>query len=163
LGIEPGVDRCFGPGFGLVAHHHAGAVGPFVVPPGRAGRRHTRRCMLIASGSSDLLSPGIWWRIARILVDREERVSAVVTVLSRSRRRGDFCFDFASGRNVTVLSRSRRRGAFCVAFASGRNGLPDDLNPPIIAGMDAVIDRRRLAIGAPSLSGALDLVARREA
>jgi hypothetical protein len=55
------------------------------------------------------------WRIARILVDREERVSAV---LSRSRRRGDFGFD----------------------FASGRNGLPDDLKPPIIAGPNAVIE-----------------------
>jgi hypothetical protein len=22
LGIEPGADRCFGPRFGLVAHHH---------------------------------------------------------------------------------------------------------------------------------------------
>src|SRR6202011_6158180 len=92
LGIEPGVDRCFGPRFGLVAHHHASAVGPFVVPLGRAGRRRARSCGLIASGSSGVLSPGTGWRIARILVDQEERVSvsAVVTVLSRSRRRGDF-------------------------------------------------------------------------
>src|ERR1700730_4172651 len=93
------------------------------------------------SGSSDLLSPGIGWRIARILVDREERVSAVVTVLSRSRRRGDF------GLN----------------FASGRNGRPDDLKPPIIAGPNVVIDRRRLAVGDHFLSGALGVVARREA
>ena len=34
LGIEPGVDRCFGPRFGLVAHHHAGAIGPFVALAG---------------------------------------------------------------------------------------------------------------------------------
>src|ERR1700720_2300598 len=140
LGIEPGVDRCFGPRFGLVAHHYAGAVGPFVVPLGRAGRRHARSCGLIASGNSDLLSPSVRWRIARILVDREARVSAVVTVLSRSRR-GDFGFD----------------------FASGRGGLPDDLKPPIIAGPNAVIDRRRLAIGDHFLSGALGVVARREA
>jgi hypothetical protein len=92
----------------------------------------------MARGSSDLLSPGIEWRIARILVDREERVSAV---LSRSRRRGDFGFD----------------------FASGRNGLPDDLKPPIIAGPNAVIDRRRLTVGDHFLSGALGVVTRREA
>ena len=95
----------------------------------------------MARGSSGLLSPGIGWRIARILVDREERVSAVVTVLSRSRRRGDFGFD----------------------FASGRNGLPDDLKPPIIAGPNAVIDRRRLAVRDHFLSGALGVVARCEA
>src|SRR5580693_7196612 len=87
LGIEPRVDRCFGPRFGLVAYHHAGAIGPFVVPLGRAGRRHARSCGLIARGSSDLLSAGTGWRIARILVDREARVSAVATALSRTRRR----------------------------------------------------------------------------
>src|ERR1700756_2808395 len=92
-------------------------------------------------GTSDLLSPGIGWRIARILVDREARISAVVTVLSRRRRRGDFGFD----------------------FASGWNGLPDDLKPPIIAGPNAVIDRRRLAVGDHFLSGALGVLARREA
>ena len=88
LGIEPGVDRCFRPRFGLVAYHHASAVGPFVVLLGRAGRRHARSWGLIASGSSGLLSPGVGWRIARILVDREARVAAVVTVLGRSRRGG---------------------------------------------------------------------------
>src|SRR4029077_14685416 len=77
----------------------------------------------------------------RILDDREARVSAVVTVLSRSRRRGDFGFD----------------------FANGRSGLPDDPKPPIIAGPNAVIDRRRLAIGDYFLSGALGVLARREA
>jgi hypothetical protein len=64
---------------------------------------------------------------------------------------------------VTVLSRSRRRGDFGFDFASGRNGLPDDLKPSIIAGPNAVIDRRRLAVGDHFLSGALGVVARREA
>src|ERR1700726_371429 len=108
---------------------------------GRAGRRRARSCGLIARGSSRLLSPGVGWRIARILVDREARISVVVTVLSRSRRRGDLGFD----------------------FTSGRSGLPDDLKPPIIAGPNAVIDRRGLAIGDHFLSGALGVVARREA
>jgi hypothetical protein len=64
---------------------------------------------------------------------------------------------------VTALSRTRRRGDFGFDFASGRSGLPDDLKPPIIAGPNAVIDRRRLAIGDHFLSGALGVVARREA
>src|SRR5207248_11798187 len=109
-------------------------------PLGRAQRRHARSCGLIAAGSSRLLSLGVGWRVARILFDREARVSAVVTVLSRS-----------------------RRGHLGLDFASGRSGLPDDLNPPIIAGPNAVIDRRRLAVGDHFLSGALGVLARREA
>ena len=65
----------------------------------------------MASGSS-LLSPGVGWRIARILVDREERVSAVVTALNRSRRRGGFGFDFARVGTVfqTISNRPSSRG-----------------------------------------------------
>jgi len=109
---------------------HASAVGPFVVPLGRAGRRHARSCRLIASGSSGLLDPGVGWRIARILVDREARVSTVVTVLSRTRRRGDLGFD----------------------FAVGRSGLPDDLKPPIIAGLVSNMISARRGRSSPSLS-----------
>jgi hypothetical protein len=54
-----------------------------------------------------------------------------------------------------------RKGGF--DFGVGRGGLPDDLKPPIIAGPNAVIDRRRLAVGDHFLSGALGVVARREA
>src|SRR5580693_628638 len=95
----------------------------------------------MACDSSDLLSPSIGWRIARILVDREARVSAVVTVLSRSRRRGDFGFD----------------------FAGGRNGLPDDLKPPIATGVNVVVDRRCGALSDHCLGGTLSVLAQCEA
>src|SRR5580693_8320439 len=95
----------------------------------------------MACDSSSLLSPGVGWRIARILVDREARVNAVVTVLSRSRRRVDFGFD----------------------FASYRSALPDDLKPPVVAAHNAVIDPRCSTVSDHFVSGALGIVARREA
>jgi hypothetical protein len=55
------------------------------------------------------------------------------------------------------------RGDLGFDFAVGQSLLPDDLKPPIIAGPNAVIDRRRLAIGDHFLSGALGVLARREA
>src|SRR5690242_14726397 len=58
---------------------------------------------------------------------------------------------------------SRRRGDFGFDFASDRSGLPDDLKPPVGAALNAVIDRRRGAIGDHFLSGALGVLARREA
>ena len=61
------------------------------------------------------------------------------------------------GSGLVRLADRRRDLGF--GFVSGRRGLPDDLKPPVVAGLNAVVDRRRGALGDHFLGGTFGIAA----